>query len=160
MPLKYSLSYFQLPQTLLSLDNEFFPQSAKGGKLFVGSHQSKNTTDMSFLHLCFNTVWQYHLCAGSMFSLKIFKDGFVIFSLNSYLMHAPTSPQQIPRMCKIVLGNKAFSDSDSDLKWNLWLSKFKKIIIVYRHWHCCDTFNIYNSTFINVHLCGVLLRSD
>ena len=29
-------------------------------------------------------------------------------------MHAPTSPQQIPRMCKIVLGNKAFSDSDSD----------------------------------------------
>ena len=28
--------------------------------------------------------------------------------LNSYLMHAPTSPQQIPRMCKIVLGNKAF----------------------------------------------------
>ena len=31
-------------------------------------------------------------------------------------MHAPTSPQQIPRMCKIVLGNKAFSDSDSDYR--------------------------------------------
>ena len=30
------------------------------------------------------------------------------------MMHAPTSPQQTPRMCKIVLGNKAFSDSDSD----------------------------------------------
>ena len=29
-------------------------------------------------------------------------------------MHAPKSPQQIPRMCKIVLGNKSFSDSDSD----------------------------------------------
>ena len=29
-------------------------------------------------------------------------------------MHAPISPQQIPRMCNIVLGNKAFSDSDSD----------------------------------------------
>lgn len=26
--------------------------------------------------------------------------------------------------------------------------------------HCCDTFNIYNSTFINVHLCSVTLRSD
>lgn len=26
--------------------------------------------------------------------------------------------------------------------------------------HCCDTFNIYNTTFINLHLCSVTLRSD
>ena len=45
----------------------------------------------------------------------------LVDKLNSYLMHAPISPQQIPRMCNIVLGNKAFSDSDSDSDIKLYI---------------------------------------